>query len=57
MTPRQEKITAKDLAARNPSARVRAIYDSALKHAFEKSSETCEIRLLYAIIRIRRCRE
>ena len=36
MAPRQNKvITAKDLAARNPSPVVKAIYDRALKHAHE----------------------
>ena len=36
MAPGQnQKITAKDLAARNPSPAVRAIYDRALKHAYQ----------------------
>ena len=30
-----QKITAKDLASRNKSPRVKAIYDLALKHAYE----------------------
>ena len=35
MTPKQNgKITAKDLAARNPSPEVIAIYDRALKQAY-----------------------
>lgn len=35
MTPKQNQpITAKDLAARNPSPEVRAIYDRALKAAY-----------------------
>ena len=35
MTPSQNKITAKDLASPNKSPEVRAIYDRALKHAYE----------------------
>ena len=34
-----QKITAKDLAARNKSPRVRAIYDHALKHAYRDQQE------------------
>lgn len=34
MTPKQI-ITAKDLVSRNPSPAVKAIYDRALKHAYE----------------------
>ncbi|MBR2998665.1 hypothetical protein IKF34_02765 [Candidatus Saccharibacteria bacterium] len=36
MAPTQnQKITAKDLASRDKSPRVQAIYDLALKHAYE----------------------
>lgn len=36
MAPGQnQKITAKDLASRNKSPVVKAIYDRALKHAYE----------------------
>ena len=35
MAPSQNKITAADLAARHPSKAVKAIYDRALKHAYE----------------------
>lgn len=33
MAPKQIQLRAKDLAAKNPSPRVKAIYDLALKHA------------------------
>lgn len=39
MTPRKSKITAKDLAARNPSSEVRAIYDRASKDAYRNQQE------------------
>ena len=40
MAPNQnQKITAKDLASKNPSSRVRAIYDRALKHAYQDQQE------------------
>ena len=35
MAPKQTKITARDLAAKNPSPEVIAIYNRALKHAYE----------------------
>ena len=35
MAPKQIKITARDLASRNPSPAVKAIYDRALKHAYQ----------------------
>ena len=36
MAPKQNKpITARDLASPNPSPAVKAIYDLALKHAYE----------------------
>ena len=35
MTPKQTKITAADLVSRNPSEAVKAVYDRALKHAYE----------------------
>ena len=36
MAPKQTKnITARDLIAKNPSNKVRKIWDSALKHAYE----------------------
>ena len=40
MAPKQNaKITARDLASRNKSPEVRAIYDRALKHAYEDQQE------------------
>ena len=39
MAPRKEKITAKDLAARNKGPEVRAIYDRALKGAYREQQE------------------
>ena len=35
MAPSQNKITAADLVSHNKSPEVRAIYDRALKHAYE----------------------
>ena len=35
MAPKQIKITMKDLVSRNPSPAVKAIYDRALKHAYQ----------------------
>jgi len=35
MAPKQIQLRAKDLAAKNPSPRVKAIYDLTLKHARE----------------------
>ena len=35
MTPRQVQIRASDLASRNKSPAVKAIYDRTLKHAYE----------------------
>lgn len=42
MAPRKDKITAKDLAAKNKSPRVKAIYDLALKHAYEDQQALLE---------------
>ena len=42
MAPRQSKITAKDLAARDKSPEVRAIYDRALKDAYRDQQELLE---------------
>ncbi len=43
MAPGQnQKITAKDLASRNKSPRVKAIYDLALKHAYEDQQKLLE---------------
>lgn len=43
MTPKHnQKITAKDLASRNKSPAVRAIYDRALKHAYEDQQKLLE---------------
>ena len=39
MTARQNKITAKDLAARNKSPEVEAIYNRALKGAYRDQQE------------------
>lgn len=35
MAPKQTKITAADLASRNKTPEVIAVYDRALKHAYE----------------------
>lgn len=35
MTPKQVRIRASDLASKNKSPAVKAIYDCALKHAYE----------------------
>ena len=35
MTPKQVQIRASDLASKNKSPEVKAIYDRALKHAYE----------------------
>lgn len=37
MAPR--KITMRDLVAKNPSPAVKAIYDRALKHAYEEQEK------------------
>lgn len=43
MAPGQnQKITAKDLASRNKNPRVKAIYDLALKHAYEDQQRLLE---------------
>ncbi|MBQ6375465.1 hypothetical protein IJJ37_00820 [Candidatus Saccharibacteria bacterium] len=42
MAPRQVKVTMKDLASRNKSPEVIAIYDRALKHAYEDQQKLLE---------------
>lgn len=39
MAPKQIQIRAKDLAEKNPSPRVKAIYDRALKNASREQQE------------------
>ena len=39
MTPKQIPIKASDLASRDKSPAVKAIYDRALKHAYEDQQE------------------
>lgn len=42
MAPKQIKITAKDLASRNPSPAARAALDLALKHTYEDQQKILE---------------
>ena len=44
MAPKQitNKLTARDLVAREKSARVKAVYDLALKHAYEDQQKLLE---------------
>ena len=39
MTPKQIQLRAKDLAAKNPSPEVKAIYDRVLKDAYRDQQE------------------
>ena len=39
MTPKQIQLRAKDLAAKNPSPRVKAMYDRVLKDAYRDQQE------------------
>ena len=44
MAPRQvyPKVTMRDLASRNPSPAARAVFDRALKHAYEDQQKILE---------------
>ena len=42
MAPKQIKLTARDLVAKDKNARVRAVYDVALKHAYEDQQKILE---------------
>ena len=42
MAPKQIKLTAKDLVAKKKSSRAKAIYDMALKHAYEDQQQILE---------------
>lgn len=42
MAPKQIKLTARDLAAKNMSSRAKAVYDIALKHAYEDQQKILE---------------
>lgn len=42
MAPKQIRLTARDLAAKNMSNRAKAVYDAALKHAYEDQQKILE---------------
>ena len=42
MTPKQVKVTARDLASRDPSPAAKAAWDRALKHAYEAQQKILE---------------